>query len=119
MKRASLVLIMLLMVAGCAPSESFEQASARDGAPSPAASQKPDAVTERTKALQQAWFACLRTSYPIAKTQTPDKNAAAEIAFQSCATEEQAILAYFALFDGQFLFPPLKARTKSELISRG
>ena len=43
--------------------------------------------------LQNRWARCLNESYQVTRTQTPDKNAAAELAFQACSTEEQAFYA--------------------------
>jgi len=39
--------------------------------------------------IQDRWNECLTQSYQITRTKTDDKNAAAEMAFQDCQTEEQ------------------------------
>jgi hypothetical protein len=36
--------------------------------------------------LQNRWSQCLEPSYRIARAKTPDKNAAAEMAFAACAS---------------------------------
>jgi hypothetical protein len=66
--------------------------------------------------MQNSWHRCLEKSYQITAKQTRDKSAAAEMAFQSCAAEEQdlASLPYSGL-----LMPHLKAETKHVLIEEG
>jgi hypothetical protein len=85
--------------------------------PSPPLQQptRPD-TTSITRRLQNSWHRCLNQSYQVTRTQTPDKNAAAEMAFQSCSAEEQdlASLPYAAL-----TMPHLKAEMKHLLIDEG
>jgi hypothetical protein len=58
----------------------------------------------------------LEPSYRHALTQTGDKNAAAEMAFQACASEERDLdtLPYSGLLNSH-----LKAETKHVLIQEG
>lgn len=84
-------------------------------APPPQSAPSPD-VGAISAQLQNAWGRCLNQSYQFTSTQTPDKNAAAEMAFLDCSSEEQdlASLPYSAL-----LMPHLKAETKHVLIEEG
>jgi hypothetical protein len=72
--------------------------------------------TNLTRKLQNAWHRCLEQSYQTTVKQTPDKNAAAEMAFNACSSEEKdlASLPYSAL-----LMPHLKSETKHVLIEEG
>jgi hypothetical protein len=65
------------------------------------------------KTLRANWDRCLAQSFAVTRQQTPDKSAAAEMAFQSCATEEQ-LLARFTVGRGvePEIFLAAKARTK-------
>jgi len=80
--------------------------------PEPTARPDTTAITEQ---LQSSWNRCLEHSYGVTRTQTPDKNAAAEMAFQACSSEERdlASLPYMGL-----LMPHLKAETKHVLIEK-
>jgi len=73
-------------------------------------------MTDITKQLQDSWNRCLDHSYQITRTQTPDKNAAAEMAFQACSSEEQDLA---SLPFSNLLMPHLKAETKHVLIEKG
>jgi hypothetical protein len=66
--------------------------------------------------LENHWTQCVNQSFQITRTQTPDKNAAAEMAFQACYSEEQdlASLPFAAL-----LMPHLRAEAKRVLIEEG
>jgi hypothetical protein len=54
----------------------------------------PSAAADFLDGLKQAWFQCLKSSFMISRSQTPDKNAAAEYAFRACATEDRALSSY-------------------------
>ncbi len=87
--------------------------------PQPVAS--PDLTGDLTRKLQNNWGRCLNGSYPIARKQTPDKNAAAELAFQACATEEQDLASWV---HSQIPYAPspmpgLKRAMKQELTEEG
>jgi len=75
-------LVCCLLAAGCT--------AQRQAVPEPVRQNTaaPD-TTNVTRKLQNHWHQCLEESYRNAKTRTPDKNAAAEMAFQACASEEQ------------------------------
>jgi hypothetical protein len=68
------------------------------------------------KTLRERWQQCLRSSFATTKQQTPDKNAAAEMAFRACATEESALMS-FASRSGASpdLLIAAKLRMKQEL----
>jgi hypothetical protein len=87
--------------------------------PSPQPTARPTARTDTsaiTKQLQDNWNRCLEQSYQITRTQTPDKNAAAEMAFQACSSEEQDLA---SLPFANLLMPHLKSQTKRVLIDEG
>ena len=69
-----------------------------------------------SKELQESWDRCLEQSYQITRTQTADKNAAAEMAFQACSSEEADLA---SLPFSNLLMPHLKAETKHVLIEGG
>ena len=67
--------------------------------------------------LQAKWKHCLGESYRITRTQTPNRNAAAEMAFQSCATEENSLHALNAQFGvNPQLLANLRYRIKQTLM---
>ena len=68
------------------------------------------------KQLQNHWTQCLTQSYNVTRTQTPDKNAAAEMAFQACSSEEED---YASLPSASFIIPHLRAEAKRVLIEEG
>jgi uncharacterized lipoprotein YajG len=68
------------------------------------------------KQLNDNWNRCLEQSYRVSSTQTPDKNAAAEMAFQACTSEEQDLA---SVPDVREIMPHLKAATKRVLIDDG
>jgi hypothetical protein len=73
--------------------------------------------------LQNSWARCLNESYQVTRTQTPNRNAAAEMAFQSCSTEEQDFASRFAFLVGNSwsasLLSSRKAAMKRLLIDEG
>ena len=88
-------------------------------APRPSATSGPTArpdTTATTRRLQNSWHRCLEQSYRVTRSQTPDKNAAAEMAFQACSSEERDLA---SLPYSDLLMPHLKAETKHVLIEEG
>jgi hypothetical protein len=66
-----------------------------------------------TKAMQDRSMRCLKESYQVRKKQTPDRNAAAEMALQACLTEEDELWTYFEQAGvPRSVFVHLKAATK-------
>ena len=109
MLRKISVLGLFALLVGCAVSP-----------PPPQPIASPD-FGDVTRKLQNNWGRCLNGSYPAARKQTQDKNAAAELAFQACAAEEQDLAAWVHL---QIPYAPspmphLKAGMKQELIQEG
>ncbi|WP_284258487.1 hypothetical protein [Acidocella aquatica] len=78
-------------------------------------STQPDTATI-TRTLQDNWNQCLNQSYPIEAAQTPDKNEAAEMAFQACQSEQDDLT---SIPYSNLIFPHLKAETKQVLIQDG
>ena len=62
--------------------------------PQPSADASAAVNASLTRKLQNRWGKCLTSSYHITVRQTPDKNAAAEMAFAACASEEQALTSH-------------------------
>jgi hypothetical protein len=59
----------------------------------------------------------LNQSYGVTKTQNADKNAAAEMAFQACSSEEKDLVS--ASGYAAVALPHLRAEMKHELIGEG
>lgn len=80
-----LALLAIVALAGCnaAPQATLQSASVT----------APD-TTNLTRKLQNHWGQCLNQSYRSGLASTPDKNAAAEMAFAACASEEQDLASY-------------------------
>jgi hypothetical protein len=72
-----------ILLCGCTPSPPAPTTMA-DSAARPTTDS--NSVTRR---LQNSRHRCLEQSYRVTRTQTPDKNAAAEMAFQACSSEER------------------------------
>jgi len=76
-----------------------------------------------TRKLQNRWGKCLTSSYGITVKQTPDKNAAAEMAIRACVTEEHALASFAALRVGEpwasDTMASLKAGMKQMLVEDG
>ena len=89
-------------------------------APQPAVAATPDSTSVIRK-LQNRWSQCLEPSYRIARTKTPDKNAAAEMAFAACASEEEDLASFVnTRVPPQYSpMPHLKAETKRVLVEEG
>jgi hypothetical protein len=83
--------------------------------PYPADPPKPNPGAETGRRLGERWTDCLASSFKIARTQFTDKNAAAESAFQACATEEQALYQFYGLLVGAANNGPLLAAAKVRL----
>jgi PBP1b-binding outer membrane lipoprotein LpoB len=108
MSRLLTLMAFALLLAGCS--------AAPQPAPQPVAA-APD-TTNVTRKLQNHWAQCLEPSYKAARAKTTDKNAAAEMAFQACASEE-ADLASFANAQIPIAYSPmphLKAEMKRMLV---
>jgi hypothetical protein len=73
-------------------------------------------MTLITKRLQNSWARCLEQSYGVNSARMPDKNAAAEMSFQACASEERDLA---GLPYSNLLMPHLRAETKHVLIDEG
>jgi hypothetical protein len=88
--------------------------------PRTAAVAAPD-TTNVTRKLQNHWSQCLEQSYRTARTRTPDKNAAAEMAFQACSSEELDLASFITtqIPNAPSPMPHLKAETKRVLIEEG
>jgi hypothetical protein len=78
-------------------------------------------TTNVTRKLQNHWHQCLEQSYRTARTKTPDKNVAAEMAFSACTSEEQDLASFTnAQIPPQYSpMPHLKAETKRVLTEEG
>src|SRR5215207_5785760 len=73
----------------------------------------PSIAESAVRKLRANWDRWLEQAFSVTRRQTSDKSAAAELAFQSCATEEQ-LLARFVIGRGATpqMFLAIKARTK-------
>jgi hypothetical protein len=110
MKGLLSLIATLALAAGCTAAPALQ----------PAVAATPD-TTSVIRKLQNRWSQCLEPSYRIARTKTPDKNAAAEMAFAACASEEQALASFVntqvpAAYSG---IPALRAGVKQVLVEKG
>ena len=104
-----------LLVITCAGVGMLASCAAPDHPPQ--STVRPDTnSTGITRRLQNSWHRCLEQSYRVTRAQAQDKNAAAEMAFQACSSEEGdlASLPYAAPF-----MPHPRAETKHVLIEEG
>jgi hypothetical protein len=113
--RHAVALVTVALLSGCTTSpQPGPQAS--PGTLSPT-------LSVATRKLQNRWGKCLTSSYGITVKQTPNKNAAAEMAFQACSTEEQALASFVAVSIGQpwasDTMANLKAGMKHMLVEDG
>jgi hypothetical protein len=69
--------------------------------------------------FQKDWARCVDASYQVIQQQTADKNAAAERAFASCATEEDQMNSVYDPAINAMVMPHFKAEAKRLLIERG
>lgn len=73
-----------------------------------------------TKKKQDDWMRCLKSSYKSQRAKTADKNMAAELSMQACASEEEALWTYSAESGvPRSVFMHLKTQTKKVLIDEG
>jgi hypothetical protein len=105
-----LALLGIVALAGCTAVSQPAPAP-----PSPA----PDTLN-LTRKLQNHWDECLHHSFAIDRAKTSDKNAAAEMAFAACASEEQDQAAYTntVIPAGFSPMPHLRAETKRHAARR-
>ena len=69
--------------------------------------------------FQKDWERCVGASYQVIQQQMADKNAAAERAFASCATEEDQMNSVYDRAINAMVMPHFKAEAKRLLIDRG
>ena len=106
------VTIAAALLAGCT--------AAPQPAPRAPASAADSADITNTRKLENQWNQCLEQSYRTARKTTPDKNAAAETAFQKCASEEQDLdLFIMTEVHAPSPMPHLKEETKRLLVKEG
>ena len=107
------VTIAAALLAGCTAAP-----QPAPGAPASAADSAD--ITSSTRKLENQWNQCLEQSYRTARKTTPDKNAAAEMAFQTCASEEQDLdLFIMTEAHAPSPMPHLKEETKRLLVKEG
>lgn len=104
-----IVVLVALLVTGCFQKDASMQPTPADRTPS---------IGQVTTQLRTNWERCLVEAYGSTRRQTNDRNAAAESAFQSCATEESSLL----LLQARINMPPevhagLRYRTKQQLLA--
>ena len=103
------LLFCAISLAGCAPQPVLSPDTSAIGARKMAISQQ----------FQKDWERCVDTSYEVIQQQTADKNAAAERAFASCATEEDQMNSLNDPAINAMVMPHFKAEAKRLLIERG
>jgi hypothetical protein len=101
------LLLCAISLAGCAP---------RPALISPDTSARKMAISQQ---FQKDWERCVNASYQVIQQQTADKNAAAERAFGSCATEEDQMNSLYDPTINAMVMPHFKAEAKSLLIEKG
>jgi hypothetical protein len=74
------------------------------------------AETSLIKRQQDVWMKCLKESYQVNGKRTPDRNAAVEMAFQACTTEEDDLWAHLAQVVPRSSFASLKSAMKQVLL---
>jgi hypothetical protein len=104
-----LALLCVIGLAGCAPQ--------RAPAPNHNTSASAARVGEIMRQFQNDWQQCVDASYQVTKQQTANKNAAAELAFDSCTTEEIQMNSIYP-DSAALLFPHLKNEVKRVLIQQ-
>jgi hypothetical protein len=72
-----------------------------------------------SRQFQKNWERCVDASYQVIQQQTEDKNAAAEQAFASCATEEDQMNSLYDPAINAMLMPHFKTEAKRVLIETG
>ena len=108
------VTIAAALLAGCT-------AAPQPALRAPASAGDSTDMTNITRKLENQWNQCLEQSYRTARKTTPDKNAAAEMAFQTCASEEQDLDYSFIHTEvhAPSPMPHLKEETKRLLVKEG
>ena len=72
-----------------------------------------------SKQFQNDWIRCVNASFQVTQHQTPDKNAAAERAFASCATEESQMNSLYDPSINALVMPHFMAEAKRLLVEKG
>jgi hypothetical protein len=108
----ALALLGIAALAGCSAAPQSTSQNARVTAPD---------TTNVTRKLQNHWDQCLNQSYRSDRASTLDKNAAAEMAFAACASEEQDLTSFVNMrIPPEYSpMPHLRAETKRVLIEEG
>jgi hypothetical protein len=76
-------------------------------------------LSEITHRVGENWRRCVFESYNTTRIQNSNRNAAAEMAFQSCATEEAAVVALGnSMGIGPNTVIAIRARLKQQLLSQ-
>jgi len=104
------LLLCAISLAGCAPEP------AETSPDTSAMSARKLAIS---KQFQNDWERCVDASYQVTRQQTADKNAAAERAFASCATEEDQMNSLYDPAINAMVMPHFKAEAKRVLIEEG
>ena len=102
------LLLCAISLGGCAPRPVSPDTSAM--------SARKMAISQQ---FQKDWQRCVDASYQVTQQQTADKNAAAERAFASCATEEDQMNSLYDPSINAMVMPHFKAEAKRLLIERG
>jgi hypothetical protein len=103
------LLLCAVSVAGCAPERT----------PSPDTSAMRARKLAISQQFQKDWERCVSASYQVTQHQTADKNAAAEQAFASCASEEDQMNSQYDPAINAMLMPHFKVEAKHVLIEEG
>ncbi len=103
------LLLCVVSLAGCAPRP----------APSPDTSAMGARKLAISQQFQKDWQRCVDASYQVVQQQTADKNAAAERAFASCATEEDQMNSLYDPSINAMVMPHFMAEAKRLLIETG
>lgn len=105
-------LLYAISLASCVPA-SRPNATSSDAS---AMSARKLAISQQ---FQKVWERCVDASYQVTRQQSADKNAAAEQAFASCATEEDQMNALYDPAINAMVMPHFKAEAKGLLIEKG
>ncbi len=101
------VSVVLASLAGCVQQPPMAQADPVQ-----------DARLEAIRTLRERWINCLKGSFAVTRTQTPDKSAAAEMSFNACITEERALISFAPRSQmTPEVLAALRVRPKQELMS--
>jgi len=72
-----------------------------------------------SRQFQNDWERCVDASFRVTRQATSDKNAAAEQAFMSCKSEEDAMNSLYDPSINALVMPHFKAEAKRLLVDRG